>query len=223
MKVFLLYWHPEAGSFNGAMFRRAEGALRAAGHEVRVSDLAAMRFDPVSSRRNFVTVGNAEYFKPQLEEMYATERGGFAPEIESEIAKLEWCDLLVMQFPLWWFGMPAAVKGWVDRVFAMGRVYGGGRFYENGVFRGKRAMLSITTGSSDPSVYERGGFNGDLLSILRPIHRGILNFVGFDVLAPHVVHGPAPMSDSERAAQLDAYAERLANIHLEHPIDTGTY
>jgi hypothetical protein len=82
------------------------------------------------------------------------------------------CDLMIWQFPLWWFGVPAILKGWVDRVFAMGRTYGGERFYENGVFKGKRALLSVTTGGPE-AVYQKGGWNGDIQAILRPIQRGM--------------------------------------------------
>jgi NAD(P)H dehydrogenase (quinone) len=49
---------------------------------------------------------------------------------------LESADLLIMQFPLWWFGLPAILKGWVDRTFAMGRLYGGGKVYGSGVMKG---------------------------------------------------------------------------------------
>ena len=71
---------------------------------------------------------NPDFFKQQIEEMYATEAGGFAPDVESELRKLEWCDLMVWQFPLWWFGLPGIMKGWVDRVLVMGRTYGGDGF-----------------------------------------------------------------------------------------------
>ena len=84
---------------------------------------------------------------------------------------------MIRQFPLWWFGLPSLLKGWVDRVFAMGRTYGGERIYANGVFRGKRAMLSLTTGGPQ-QAYLQGAFNGDISAILRPIHRGMLQFVG---------------------------------------------
>ena len=149
----------EPKSFNGAMFRTAQETMAAAGHSVQVSDLYAMKFDPVSDRRNFTTVKNADYFKQQIEEMHATEVRGFAPDIEAELRKAESCDLMIWQFPLWWFGLPAILKGWVDRVFAMGRTYGGDRFYENGVFKGKRALLSVTTGGP-AEAYQPGGFNG---------------------------------------------------------------
>lgn len=58
-----------------------------------------MRFNPVSDRRNFMSVKDPDYFKQQLEERYATEVGGFIPEVEAEIQKLEWCDLMIWQFP----------------------------------------------------------------------------------------------------------------------------
>jgi NAD(P)H dehydrogenase (quinone) len=173
MNVFIINAHAEPKSFNGAMFRAAHETMSVAGHSVQVSDLYAMKFDPVSDRRNFTTVKGAEYFKQQIEEMHATEVVGFAPDVEAEMRKAEWCDLMIWQFPLWWFGLPAILKGWVDRVFAMGRTYGGDRFYENGVFKGKRAMLSVTTGGP-AEEYQAGGFNGDIHAVLRPIHRGML-------------------------------------------------
>ena len=77
--------------------------------------------------------------------MFATEVGGFAPEIEEEIVKVEAADLMIWPFPPWCFGRPAILNGWVDRVFAMGRTYGGGHVDESGRFSGKRALLSLTT------------------------------------------------------------------------------
>ena len=222
MNVLIVHAHPEPQSFNAAMTRAAAAALAAAGHAVVVSDLYAMGFDPVSSRANFASVHDPAFLKLQLEERHATDVGGFAPEIEAELRKLEAADLLILQFPLWWFGLPAILKGWVDRVFAMGRIYGGGMIYESGRFRGRRALLSLTTGAG-PEAYVKDGFNGDLSAILRPIHRGVLQFVGFDVLAPQVVHAPVRLADAERDEALTAWAVRLATIDAEAPIAVGRY
>ena len=222
MNVFIVYYHPEPKSFNGAMLDTAVQTLGEAGHEVVVSDLHEMDFNPVSGRSNFTTVKDEHYFKQQIEEIHATETGGFSPEIESELLKLEGCDLLIFQFPLWWFGLPAPLKGWVDRVFAMGRTYGGGRFYQEGVFKGKRALLSLTTGGPK-EAYQEGGFNGDINGILRPIQRGMLEFVGFSVLAPEIAYGPAHIGDQERVALLVSYAERLRSITDEEPVAAGLY
>ena len=222
MNIFIVYAHAEPKSFNGAMFRAAQETLRGAGHLVAVSDLYAMKFDPVSDRRNFTTVKDPGFFKQQIEEMHATDVGGFAPDIEAELRKMEGCDLMIWQFPLWWFGLPGILKGWADRVFAMGRTYGGDRFYENGVFKGKRALLSVTTGGPG-AVYEKGGWNGDINAILRPIQRGILRFTGWDVLAPTIVFSPVRVSDEERAASINAWKARLLALNSEQPIDVGEY
>jgi NAD(P)H dehydrogenase (quinone) len=69
----------------------------------------------VSDRRNFTSTFDANYLQPGKEEHYATAVGGFAPDLEREIRKLESCDLLVFSYPLWWFAMPSILKGWVDR------------------------------------------------------------------------------------------------------------
>ncbi|MGA9319779.1 MAG: NAD(P)H-dependent oxidoreductase [Xanthobacteraceae bacterium] len=209
MRVFIVHAHPEPKSFNGAMTREAVQALTAAGHDVIVSDLYAMGFNPVSDRRNFVTVKDADYYRQQNEEAYAAAHNGFAPDIQAEMDKLFWCDALILQFPLWWFSLPAMLKGWVDRVFASGgRIYGGGKWYDRGVFAGKRAMCSLTIGGPSP-MYSEHGLNGPIAAILFPINHGILYFTGFTVIEPFLVHAPARMSDAERTAYLSRYRERV--------------
>ncbi len=89
MKALIVYAHAEPKSFNGALFQTAQQTLRAAGHTVVTSDLYAIKFDPVSDRRNFTTVRNPEFFKQQVDEMHATEMGGFAPDVDAELRKME--------------------------------------------------------------------------------------------------------------------------------------
>ena len=223
LKVLLVLAHPERRSFSGAMADAATETLTALGHQVTVSDLYRMDFDPVSDRRNFVEAKEPAYYKQQVEEDHATETDSFAPDVAAEIAKLEAADLLIFQFPLWWFGLPALLKGWVDRVFAFNRVYGRGRFYDKGKFRGKRALLSLTTGGSGEEAYQPDGFNGDINGVLRPIQRGMFQFLGYDVLKPQIVYGPAQMTEEQRASALTAWRERLAEIVQEEAIAVGRY
>ena len=178
MKVLILLAHPEPQSMNGALFTTAIKTLEAAGHQVRTSDLYAMRFNPISDQKNFTRLQDPAFYKQQLEELHATETDSFAADIDSEQQKVEWCDLMIWQFPLWWFSVTGILKGWVDRVFAMGRFYGRGRIYEQGVFRGKLALLSLTTGGTG-NDYEHEGLQGDIHNMLKPIHRGMLRFTGF--------------------------------------------
>jgi NAD(P)H dehydrogenase (quinone) len=222
MKILIVLAHPEWQSMNGALFKTAVETLEAEGHEVKVSDLYRNAFNPVSGRNNFTTTYDAAYFKQQLEEMHAVKTGGFAEEIETEQQKVEWCDLMIWQFPLWWFSVPGILKGWVDRVFAMGRFYGEGKMYASGVFAGKKALLSLTTGSAEER-YLKNGLQGDLYGMLKPIHRGMLQFVGFSVLRPHVVYGPARLTATQRELELARWSERLKHIFSEQPIEVGTY
>lgn len=222
MKVLVVLAHPEPQSFNGAMYRTAIQALEAAGHEVKTSDLNLQEFYAVSDRSNFTTVKDAQFLKLQVEEAHATATRTFAPALEAEMQKVEWCDLMIWQFPMWWFGLPAMLKGWVDRVFALGRAYGNGHYYETGMFKGKKAMLSVTTGA-EAADFAPDGFNGDLEGILKPIHRGIFEFTGFEVLRPHLVYTPARLNDGQRKQELDNWAARLQQIDTESVIQVGRY
>jgi NAD(P)H dehydrogenase (quinone) len=238
MNVLIVYAHPEAASFNGAMVQTAERAFTRAGHAVQVSDLYRMRFDPVSDRRNFTTVRDPRYFRQQDEERHASEprwtafvprtpvfalgtarrAHGFAPDIAAEIDKLFWCDLLVFQFPMWWSGLPAMLKGWCDRVLVAGRVYGRRRRYEQGTMAGKRALCALTTGG-DAAMFGRDGSGGPIDVLLYPVQHGIFHFLGFVPLEPFIVWGAARLTAAERAAELERYAAELADIAHRPVID----
>jgi NAD(P)H dehydrogenase (quinone) len=211
MRLLIVHAHPEPSSFNAAMTRQAVEALQGSGQEVVVSDLYATRFDPVSDRRNFTGAKDRSRFSQQVEEAHASATDGYVAALQTEMDRVAWCTDLVLQFPLWWLGMPAILKGWVDRVFAVGRAYGGGRRFTTGVFAGKRAMCAITVGGSS-AEYAECGFYRSMDSVLFPIHRGILGFVGFTVLEPFVVFGPQRMRHEERVAELARYRERV--LHL---------
>lgn len=211
MRVLIVHAHHEPSSFNGAMTREAVAALEGAGHEVVVSDLHAMNFDPVSDRRNFITVADGAVLKQQAEESHASASNGYVPELQAEMDKVAWCDVMIFQFPIWWLGLPAILKGWVDRVFAVGRAYGGGRWFDGGVFAGKRAMCSVTVGGPQP-VYSQIGVYAPINDVLFPIHRGIFAFCGFTVIEPFVVYGPNRITQQERAAYLQRYRERILTL-----------
>lgn len=222
MNVLIVYWHPEPQSFNKAMFNTAVNTFTEMGATVKTSDLYAMKFDPESSRKNFTTVSDPDFLKLQLEELHATKNNGFTDDLEAEIAKLEWCDIMIWQFPLWWFGLPGVFKGWVDRVLPLGRCYSHSKSFENGIFAGKKALLSVTTGGSK-DAYEEGGFMGELSSILKPLQRGVLEFTGWGVLQTHAVHAPVRMTQEEREQELANYAERLKNLANEQTVVIGGF
>ncbi|MCX7718959.1 MAG: NAD(P)H-dependent oxidoreductase [Candidatus Sumerlaeaceae bacterium] len=215
--ILIVYAHEEPRSFNGALKDTAVQVLSQAGHAVTVSDLYTMNFNPTGGSHDFTQRAYPDFFKYGKEQMAASERGTFVEEVAAEQRKLFACDLLIFQFPLWWFGLPAILKGWVDRVFAAGLTYGNGRFYSNGLLRGRRALACLTTGGPE-SMYSRNGINGDMEQILFPINHGIFYFVGFEVLRPFVAYAVSHMTPEQRAACLAQYAERLRHWQTEPTI-----
>ncbi|MBO6638215.1 MAG: NAD(P)H-dependent oxidoreductase [Roseitalea sp.] len=216
MNVLIVYAHPEPASMNGALKDCAVETLEADGHHVEVSDLHAMKFEAVATADDFQVVQNESFFKYQVEQAKThTNQTGYCAEIEAEHRKLDKADLLVFQFPLWWFSVPAILKGWVDRVFAAGYCYGGGKIFETGGFAGKKAMLSLTTGGL-PDRFTKDALYGDIHDIVRHIEYGMLAFTGFTVLPPFVVHGPAKIGQDERERHLRAYAAQLRAIGANH-------
>jgi NAD(P)H dehydrogenase (quinone) len=218
MNVFIVHAHHEPKSFTSALTRLAEQVLTEHGHSVKISDLYAMKFNAISDRRNFVSVKNPDYLKQQAEEMHATETDGFAADIQAELDKLFWCHQLIFQFPLWWFSLPAIMKGWVDRVFAMGKAYSAGKWYDNGMFAGRRAMLSLTTGGP-ATMYGPTGLNGHLDDILFPINHGIFRFSGFEALPPFVAWEPDQIGEDGRKQYLEQYKQRLLTLETTTPIN----
>lgn len=217
-RVLLVHAHHEPQSFSSSLAGKAAESLEAAGHEVIVSDLHAMGFDPISSRKNFVTVADGEYFKQQAEETYASQHDGFAPELAAEMEKLENADLLIFSFPLWWFGVPAILKGWIDRVFAYGRIYGNGKLYEKGVGGEKaRALVLMTTGGG-ATMYDGWGLNPSIKNVLQPIQHGVFWFNGFLPLDPFISWSPAHVSEEERLAELERLGKRMEGVFEEAPV-----
>ena len=216
-KVLIVYAHPESRSFNGAMLDVAKQVFSSGGHDVRISDLHAMDFDPVvraTDFKDFETAARLDYF---AEQKRAYAAGTLADDIAAEIAKVAWCDLMILQFPLYWFSVPAILKGWIDRVFVPGFAFGGGAWYERGGLVGKRAMLA-TTMAAYPEMLAADGINGLLEVNLWPIQNGVLAFCGFDVLSPFVANAVPYAEASVRTALLADYGRRLTGLHEEPPL-----
>lgn len=207
MNTLVLLAHPEASSFNAAMATAAARAREAVGDEVSLVDLNAIGFDPVARAEQFPHRQDTTFFALDREQEFAAPFGDVAEQQQLVAA----ADLLIVQFPMWWFGMPAIMKGWFERVFARGFAYQAGRKYDTGMFAGKRAMVSLTTGTS-ADTYAPDGIDGEMLDILWPIHNGILRYTGFDVYQPFITYMPRRMTSDERTEVVHSLASVVTNI-----------
>ena len=154
MKVLLVFAHPEPCSLSAALRDVAVRELEAQGHQVRVSDLYAMGWKSAVDRADFPRLAADERLVVTAASKDAFYADALTEDVKAEVDKLLWADVLILQFPLWWFAMPAILKGWVDRVFAYGFAYGVGEHsdrrwgdrYGEGTLAGKPAMLIVTAG-----------------------------------------------------------------------------
>lgn len=187
MHTHIVHAHPEPTSYNGALTRTARQFLSENGNTVTVSDLYRSDFDPVEREAHYSSRFDKTAFAALAEQRHAWEIGALPKEIQTEIANLQRADLLVLQFPLWWHGPPAIVKGWMDRVFVNGGLYTSRMRYNTGHFKGKRALISVTTGAPR-NAFGPGSRGGDFETMLWPVHYS-LHYMGFSVLPPFVSYG----------------------------------
>ncbi len=218
MNVLILHAHSEPKSFTSALKDIAVEFFRDNGNEVIVSDLYAMNFNPVGVQSDFKSRVNPEYFSYLKEQMNAHLNNLFVEDLKAEMEKLKWADFLLINTPLWWSSFPAILKGWFDRVFALGFAYHPReKLYETGVFRGKKTMLCLTAGASE-SAYTDSGANGDIMKILYHIHHGLLYYVGLDVLPPFIAWRAHLESRETLEKYIENYKSYLADLNNLKPI-----
>ncbi|WP_029003183.1 NAD(P)H-dependent oxidoreductase [Azorhizobium doebereinerae] len=225
MNVLLVFAHPEPRSLNGALRDVAVQELEAQGHQVKVSDLYAQGWKSQIDRADFPALAPDARFDPGAASAAAFAAGTLTDDAKAEQEKLLWADVLILQFPLWWFTMPAILKGWVDRVYAYGFAYGVGEHsdrrwgdrYGEGVFAGKRAMLVVTTGGWE-AHYSARGINGPMEDLLFPINHGILFYPGYQVLPPFVSHQVRRLDAAGFAREAERLRERMRTLATTPPI-----
>ena len=207
MKAHIVLAHPEPKSFNAHLAETARQALLVRGWEVSYSDLYGQGFDPSEGPSHYSSLKDPGRFNVQAEQRHASQSSSISPEVQEEIARLDEADLVILQYPMWWHLPPAMLKGWLDRVFVYGEVYRSRYRFENGRFVGKRAMLSVTVGTSR-ETYAYNGRSGDIDLLLWPVNFS-LAYVGFDVLEPHVAFG---VEAGVKYSDLDEIERRLSQI-----------
>jgi len=185
LNILIIYCHPEPTSFNAALRDVAIEAFKSTGNLVEVSDLHREGFDPVEISDHYQNRALTARFEPLTEQRHACETDSLPADVSREIERLNRCDLVIFQFPMWWHQQPAMLKGWFDRVFAAGGLYTSKMRYSNGYFKGKRAICSVTSGAPITTFTERGRAGGTIELLLHTINYS-LHYMGFTVLPPQL-------------------------------------
>lgn len=224
MNVLWVFAHPEQSSLNGSLLVEGVRALDELGHTSQVSDLYAMKWKAVVDRDDYPDETGSRLIVTRASHR-AHDDGPLAPDIRAEQDKLDWADAVVFQFPLWWYGMPAILKGWFDRVFVKGYAYGvthpehPGRTlrYGEGKLAGKRALIVLTSGSPEAALGPRG-INGQLDQVLFPLLHGTLWYAGMTVLPPVCIYGADRLSDDQFRVAAQRVRDSVAAIDTAEPL-----
>ncbi|MGH3412356.1 MAG: NAD(P)H-dependent oxidoreductase [Marmoricola sp.] len=223
MKVLWVLAHPDPRSLSGTIRDAGVRLLRAHGHEVVESDLYAMGWNPVVDHADF---GHdpGDRLDILAESERALRSDTMSADIRAEQDKLCWADTLVLQFPLWWFGPPAILKGWFDRLFVQGYAQGvldpatgRARRYGDGGLAGRRALVITTVGANAATTGPRG-IHGDITEVLFPVLHGTLWYTGMAVVPPLVVNSAGTIADSDYQYIHDQLEERLLSLPRTEPI-----
>ncbi len=212
LRVHIVHAHPEPKSFVAAMRDVIATQFEETGHRTTISDLYVKRFNPVASAQDFLDRSREDHLVYPLEQRYCYPEGNLSPDISDEVEHVLRADLLVFTFPLFWFGVPAILKGWIDRVFVSGLFYGGKRIYANGGLRGKRAFAAFSLGGR-PHMFGPNGIHGELATgMLRHFFQGTLGYVGLEVLEPYIAYHVPYVTKDARRDMLAELGECVAKI-----------
>ena len=212
MNVLVVFAHPEPKSLNGTLKDLAVKKLKDIGNKVKVSDLYHMRFKAILDPDDFLELENSDRFSPIMEQIHAAQTNSFASDIKEEMERVKWADLIIFQFPIWYGSMPAIMKGWFERILANGFASNmfEGKIYENAMMKGKKAMLSFTTGGPEENYYMDipDKDPGKLI----PTTTESLKYSGFEVIKPFVLFGVIGLSSEDAKKHFDDYEKHLSDL-----------
>ncbi|AXK32252.1 flavodoxin family protein [Streptomyces armeniacus] len=228
MKVLWIFAHPEQRSLNASLMAEGLRTLRTHGHEHRVSDLYAMGWKPVIDADDVRAPEpspdvSTDRLVVGAEQERAYVGGTLSDDIRAEQEKIAWADTLVFHFPLWWFGPPAILKGWFDRVLVQGFAFGirdahgRTRRYGDGGLAGKRALIVTSVGARESGFGPRG-IHGQIDEVLFPMLHGTFWYTGMEALPPLVVYGADRAMEADAEGWAAALRERLRTLPDAEPI-----
>ncbi len=187
MKHLIIYAHPSAESLNATIKDYVENILKDK-HEVKVRDLNQLNFNPVMSEQD----------------LNGQKRGIVEDDVKTEHRLIEWAEYLTFIYPIWWTGMPAIMKGYIDRVFSYGFAYRYVEGKQQGLLNHKKVVIINTQGKSAEEYSESGMDHALTLTS----DYGIFNYCGMQIMT----HLYFDRADRATSAQIEALHSTLDEV-----------
>jgi len=162
MKHLIIFAHPNPNSLNSHLKNVLVEHLEENNHEVIVRDLYLLDFNPILT----------------LEDMAGQLNGLVADDVKQEQEFITWADYITFIYPIWWTGLPAIMKGYIDRVFSYGFAYRYDHGIQKGLLSGKKTVIINTHGKSK-AEYEAIGMDK---ALKLTSDKGIYTYSGLEVV-----------------------------------------
>lgn len=190
MNHLIVYAHPNTNSFSNAVANAVKQFSIEQEYKTELRDLYSIGFDPVL----------------KLPELQDIQSGNIPEDIKKEQNYIEWADIITFIYPLWWTGMPAMLKGYIDRVFSYGMAYSGGKNGKKGLLKDKKVFIFTPMGTAEDDYNS----NGMLDALKQTCDTGIFTFCGMKV-EQHIFLGEVSTTEEETRKQyLQSVVELLS-------------
>ncbi|MBE4947561.1 NAD(P)H-dependent oxidoreductase [Chryseobacterium culicis] len=195
MRHLIIYTHPNENSLNHNLLNTVVETLHARNEEVVVRDLYAIGFDPVLS----------------LNDMQGQRMGKVSADVKTEQEYISWAEQITFIYPIWWTGLPAVMKGYIDRVFSYGFAYRYDQGVQKGLLKGKTTIIINTHGKSHDE-YEKTGMDK---ALTLTSDNGIFIYSGLEIIR-HLFFDKA---DKASAEDLEIWKEQIKSLYSEHVLN----
>lgn len=162
MKHLIIYSHPNSNSLNCCLKDELVAHLGDNNHEVIVRDLYALNFNPVLS----------------LDDITGQQSGLVADDVMQEQEFITWADCITFIHPIWWTGLPAIMKGYIDRVFSYVFAYRYDQGVQKGLLVGKKTVI-INTHGKPKAEYDAIGMDK---ALQLTSDKGIYTYSGLEII-----------------------------------------
>ncbi len=190
-KALVVYAHPNPASYNHAVKEKVQSVLESEGYQVSVRDLYQLKFDPILTGEDFQGI----------------KTGNPKADVKAEQAFIKEAGLLVFVFPIWWFNMPAVLKGYIDRVlsYGFGYTFDAATHEPKGLLNGKKVIILNTTGGPQ-EAYEKNGLKD---ALAKTIDAGNFEFCGLKVIWHKYFYAVPGKPREELSALLEQAADEF--------------
>ena len=192
MRHLIIYAHPNENSLNHHLLNTIVESLQSRNQEIMVRDLYKIGFDPVLS----------------LTDMQEQRMGKVSEDVKIEQEYISWAEQITFIYPIWWTGLPAMMKGYIDRVFSYGFAYRYDQGIQKGLLKGKKTVIINTHGKSHEE-YEKTGMDK---ALILTSDNGIFIYSGLEIIR-HLFFDKA---DKATSGDFEIWKDQIKNLYSEH-------